>query len=160
MVSTLLSALQQACAKRADVISHTISGIITKNPHVVEVATSRVPSFGNDYQSPAYGFRALGPLLSLVSGPMLHPEAVDQSLEILAVHSIYDPSFLQVWGPLGVDLQSHFILIFIVPSEYSNILEPPCPTPISPSLPFWNNWSGFEMPSRSVTGGSSAVSRP
>jgi hypothetical protein len=146
MASTLISALQQAMQSGTKVPRSLMELIseASQAPHTISVATTRVPSFGLDLTNPTHAFRILDQLSDLAAGPELPRENVDLDREVLAVHEVYDrqatESFYRSWGPLGVQLETHFILIFLPGprSGYSSPLAllsaPPSPC-VLPSVP-------------------------
>jgi hypothetical protein len=89
--------------------------------HGVRVATTRVPDFTpGTIQKPANGYRYLG-FLADVSFQFTYPSTTwDPSHDILAVHEIGQNAdsheFACIWKPSGLQLTSHFIIIFIHPS--------------------------------------------
>jgi hypothetical protein len=86
----------------------------------IGVATSRVPDFALDsIQKPTNGYRYLG-LLADVDFAFSMPSATwNPCHDILAVHEIGENpdtrNFLRAWEPCGVNLATHFIIIFTHP---------------------------------------------
>jgi hypothetical protein len=122
-ISTLLAALQSSIGlpgaapmeqQYTDLLNHP------QAIHQVSIATSRVPDFTLDgIQNPVNGYRYLG-LLAGVPFELVYPSAAwNPSQDILAVHEIGQNSisrdFAHMWEPCGIQLASHFILIFIHP---------------------------------------------
>jgi hypothetical protein len=153
-VPTLLSSLQQASSRSnsavPDLVKDVLVGSFT-HPNI-ELGTSRTPSFGPELLNPGYGFRALGkPSKYYPSFPDGNVNVYD---DVLAVHDAYDSHaairFERLWRPYGVDLKSHFILIFILPQGLRNFrLEHPFlpelhGAPQSPSSP--GQYSSFNSP--------------
>jgi hypothetical protein len=132
-ISTLLTALRNTIESPGaapieqqyiDFLTHPLA-----HPEV-SVATSRVPDFALDsIQKPANGYRYLG-LLAEVPVGFASPSATwDPSHDILAVHEVGQNTdshnFAHVWEPCGVQLGTHFIIIFIHPSPaHSGHLSP------------------------------------
>jgi hypothetical protein len=162
MVSTLVLALW-ASAQNDSTVPQCLRKLLSRScqdPDTIGVATSRLPSFGPDYQDPYNAFRRLGRLASLADGPEVLPETVDRWREVWAMDesSPLSQQFHQVWEPLGMEMETHFILIFILPKGYS-VYSSPCnlisDALLSPQpsqhfsreefLSRWRNWSGFDM---------------
>lgn len=99
------------------------------NPTEIVVATTQVPSFDDDIENPTYGYRSLG-LLSFVDvHPDFPPAAFDPHWDLLAVHSNGNAKtdlFYWTWRHCGLNLESHFILIF---TNTSLPLPLPSPSP-------------------------------
>lgn len=116
LIGSLLSALQQQIITEngvSDDLARTISGAGAEvDP--VKIATTRVPSFGNDMQDPAYGYRSLGTLSSVNVQMEIPSHTIQLDRELLAVQSSepITKAFERIWAPLGLRSETHFIIIF------------------------------------------------
>jgi hypothetical protein len=112
-----------------------------------DVATSRNPDFEQNLKSPMNGYRFLGNLGSFPIQFRRHtsPHQINRIEEVLAVGSASTvpnssaiSTFLSLWEPFGVKLDTHFILIFH-PTTRSQSLAPPLALPAQNS----NNMNGI-----------------
>ena len=117
LIGSLLNVLQQQNLMENGVSDELARAIGGARPEVemFKIATTRIPSFGNDMQDPVNGYRSLG-MLSSVNAQMEFPSQATIQLgrELLAVQSD-DPitkAFEHTWAPLGLKLETHFIIIF------------------------------------------------
>jgi hypothetical protein len=129
MIGTLFVFLQQALKWGGFDADTTLKRIINKDEeisNVIRVATTRVPDFGGGYQNPCHGYRSLGYLGAVTVRLQDIPQALHPSHELLASNSWTDNQeavlFVQCFQPMGVDLKSHFNIIFF-------------PDPISSDIP-------------------------
>lgn len=98
-----------------------------------DIATTRVPDFEQSLKNPLNGYRFLGNLGSFPFQTCMptNLSRINPTEEILAVGaessiphaSTVTSSFLSIWGPFGVTLDTHFILIFH-PSSTRSISQP------------------------------------
>ena len=89
MIGSLLGVLRQAIFA-PDGVPAGLVNIIGGSTRDIVVATSKVPAFDDDVQSPLYGYRMLGaldfiPVNFETPSFVFHPKQ-----EVLAVHSIED----------------------------------------------------------------------
>jgi hypothetical protein len=122
-IGTLLAALQNSIGSpgAAPVEQQYID--LLNHPQAldrVSMATSRVPDFTPDgIQKPVNGYRYLG-LLADAPFELTYPSTTwNPSQDILAVHEVgQNPitrDFAHIWEHCGIQLTTHFILIFIHP---------------------------------------------
>jgi hypothetical protein len=96
-------------------LANVINGVGSPQ-ELLSVANIRVLFFGDDIQSPSYGYRSLV-LLSSVRVEKSVPPATDMQLdqELLAVdpgNNSITENFLRLWAPFRVKAETHFIVIF------------------------------------------------
>ncbi len=119
MVESLLFALRECLARLnvQDIFDDIFQG---KVPGVY-VATSRVPSFGNNYENPVFGYRCIGLLSKFSPALVPAPPQIDRNAEIVSMDSSNSTSeyqaFSHVWAPFIPSPQLHFILIFFTPQK-------------------------------------------
>ena len=116
LIGTLLAFLCDRVPMESGVpriLTDLIQGVgIASEP--ITVATTHVPSFGDDMENTLYGYQPLRVLSSIHVGKDIPPVAgmqLDQ--ELLAVNNnpmVQD--FAQTWSPCGMDTSTHFIVIF------------------------------------------------
>jgi hypothetical protein len=122
-IGTLLAALQGSIGSpgAAPIEQQYID--LLNNPQAIDrvsIATNRVPDFTPDgIQKPLNGYRYLG-LLADAPFEFTYPSTTwNPSQDILAVHEVgqnpISRDFAHVWEPSGLQLTTHFILIFIYP---------------------------------------------
>jgi hypothetical protein len=117
LVGTLLAFLRDRVPTErwvSKILANIINGVGSPQELVI-VSTTRVPSFGDDFQNPVNGYRSLGvlsPFRVEKSVPLTTSIQLDQ--ELLAVNG-NNPStqgYLQTWYPCGVNAETHFIIVF------------------------------------------------
>ena len=143
MIGSLFVLLQNALAHGnfiADTLLTQIINLDCEVPAVVRIATTRVPDFDEHVQRPAHGFRYLCSLGTVNATLQDIPEVLHPTQELLACnpqaanHIAID--FAESFQPMGVDLPSHFNLIFY-PVEGRNplpVLHSAMSTPSESSL--------------------------
>lgn len=98
-----------------------------------DVATSRNPDFEQNLKSPMNGYRFLGNLGSFPIQFRRHtsPHQINRIEEVLAVGSASTvpnssaiSNFLSLWEPFGVELDTHFILIFHPTTRSQPLTQP------------------------------------
>lgn len=123
------------------------------------VSTIRIPSFDPaDMQNPLHGYRFLGPLHTFQMQPLAPEGYFDAAHDVLAIHASYGDTrtmhFENMWGPIGVNLQSHFMLIVCSPPPSApaatDIFQLPLPD-ILDSLTAASDWNTPPLPSVSST---------
>jgi len=117
-------------------------GTEDRNMHTqFNIATSCNPDFKRNLKSPMNGYRFLGNLESFPIQFSRHtsPHQINRIKEVLAVgsesrvpNSSIISTFLSLWEPFGVKLDTHFILIFH-PTTCSQSLTPPLALPAQKS---------------------------
>ena len=126
LIGSLLGALQEQLHLQCGVpddLARIIGGVECDQESIT-IATTRVPSFGCDMQYPVYGYRSLGPLSSLnlqIERPL---PTIQLDREVMAIHSDDKPitkDFAQTWAPYGLNLETHFIVIFTCLSDSRRI---------------------------------------
>jgi hypothetical protein len=86
----------------------------------IYIATTCVPSFGDDLENPLHGYRILAPCMSVDVGISLLPSppaSIVHDRELLSA-DVANPvmqSFLKLWGQMGVHCETHFFIIFFSP---------------------------------------------
>jgi hypothetical protein len=130
MIGTLFALLRQAIAvdgQAPDNISEVLIGA-SPTSHDVHVATTRVPAFGTDLQEPVHMYRRLGPLTSVdmrMNAPPPPPAPIVRNQEVVSVYAEHTitQAFLGSGGPMGIQGDAHFIIIFFRPlMAYPGIL--------------------------------------
>ena len=119
MIGTLFHLLQDALACGGFNADPTLARIIKQDPDIastISIATTRVPDFGEQISNPSHGFRSLCGL------PMVTPQLQDishtfhPSYELLASKTQTDNPvaicFAESFQPMGINLASHFNIIF------------------------------------------------
>jgi hypothetical protein len=130
LVGSLLVLLRQAIAmdnRPSDYISQLIVGALSRSDNI-HVATTGVPTFGNNFQDPLHGYQNLGPLMefkSRMSAPPL-PADIVHNQELLALYASnpVTQSFLEFWGRMGVQCNTHFVIIFFKPTTTASLMYP------------------------------------
>lgn len=112
-----MATLQLRLLTNSEIIAEELTDVIVGGAlaYGATIATTRVPCFSDDMVNPMYGYRLLGPLSAVSIQMTTPPTHIDRRRELLAVeckNNITD-EFLNVWGPLGVEIGAHFIIIFI-----------------------------------------------
>jgi hypothetical protein len=131
MIGSLLSVLQQRMVMETGVSDRLLARIISGTESTMEVATTRVPTFGTNMQDPLNGYRSFGDLPSVnvqLEVPSHSASGFDR--ELLAARGGDNPDtreFMATWGPYGVTLETHFILIFTPLSNSGSSLNPDIP---------------------------------
>jgi hypothetical protein len=179
MIGSLLTLLRQKILAEggiSDYISEVIVGASSRFDDM-QVATTRVPEFGNNLEEPIHAYRCLGLLTSLdlqMSLPPAPPAVIlhDQELLALLPEKSASQEFLRSWSTMGVRPDTHFIVIFFKP-EMPNISQrrsyisldssPSSPAPLSPAYrPFDDDvraWSAKVYPGGNSSQTQSIVSR-
>lgn len=151
--STLFAALVDSAALHTP-IEPAVQGILARSLLYADhnVSTLRVPSFDPaDMQNPLHGYRFLGQLQTIqTSSPTLPAEHFSAAHDVLAVHASYGDiqteQFANMWGPAGVDLKTHFMLI---------VSRPPSMSPAFPlrssSSPFADGFMALLSPAPAST---------
>jgi len=129
LIESLL-VLHQAIAmdRVPDYISQLIVGAPPGSDNI-HVATTCVPTFGNNLQEPLHGYQTLGALMefkSRMSAPPPPPAAIIHNQELLALiaGNPVTQSFLELWGRMGVQCNTHFIIIFFKPPTAASLMRP------------------------------------
>jgi hypothetical protein len=119
LIGSLLSVLRQRMLVESEVsdgLARILSGV-ESDRETVTVATTRVPIFGTDMQDPLNGYRPLARLTSInVQMEIPSHSAIQYDRELLAARFGDDSdskTFQRTWGPYGVTVENHFIIIFI-----------------------------------------------
>jgi hypothetical protein len=150
MIGTLFVFLQKALSCGGFSADTTLTRIVNQDQEItstIRVATTRVPDFGEQIQNPSHGFRSLCFLGAVTVRLQDIPQALHPSHELLASDSRTDNQeamrFAQSFQPMGVNLNSHFNVIFY-PIQISSAI----PTPL------WRT----STPSESSLGPSDSIS--
>jgi hypothetical protein len=145
MVGTLLSALRTQDETIPEVLSHILR---TNCEHNILVSTTRVPDFSHSFQNPAHGYRSLGQLSAVNCRESAPSTSLNYHKEILAIDAVNNnpliQSFYNTWKPFGINLKTHFLLIFTARSSSVGIF------PFSSarySLDYRNPLTGHPSPS-------------
>ena len=152
LIGSLLCVLRQAIYV-LDGVPAGLVNIIGGCTRDIVVATSKVPAFDDDAQNPIYGYRTLG-ILEFIPVNFEIPSFVfDPKRELLAVHSVEDTKterFNRRWRPCGVEISSHFIIIFTntapSPTLTSRHSSPLGHSPLGHSPHGYSPRSGFGTP--------------
>ena len=119
MMGSLFFLLQEALECGRFNADPTLARIIRQDPELagaISIATTRVPDFGEQISNPSHGFRSLCCLRTVTPQlqdilPTFHP-----NFEVLASKSLSDNpvaiGFAESFKPMGIDLVSHFNIIF------------------------------------------------
>ena len=119
MIGSLFLLLQEALECGGFNADPTLARIIKQDPELagaISIATTRVPDFGEQISNPSHGFRSLCCLRTVT--PQLEdiPPTFHPSFEVLASKSLSDNpvaiGFAESFKPMGIDLVSHFNIIF------------------------------------------------
>jgi hypothetical protein len=149
MIGTLFILLQEALACGRLFAHQTLARIIKQDPEVIgafSIATTRVPDFGDQISTPSHGFRTLCSLGGVTPQLQEIPQTFHPFYELLASKTGTDnPAavcFAESFQPMGLDLNSHFNIIFF-PFDVSSIpsLWGPSTTSAEPSLSPWDSIS-------------------
>ncbi len=117
MINSLLCGARERIlgSNVSDKFSEIFQGRISN----VHVATTRVPTFSNNYQNPAFGYRSFGVLSQVPLAIIPVPPQVDKNAEILSMDFsgtfAEGDGFKHIWGPLLSAPHLNFILIFFIP---------------------------------------------
>jgi hypothetical protein len=118
LIGSLLSVLRQRMlteARVSDGLARIVSGA-ESDLGTFTVATTRVPAFGTNMQDPLNGYRPIGSFPSVVRMEAPTHSTIQFDRELLAMR-LGDNSetkvFEDTWGPYGMTLDNHFIIIFI-----------------------------------------------
>jgi hypothetical protein len=127
MIGTLFILLQEALACGRLFAHQTLARIIKQDPEVIgafSIATTRVPDFGDQISTPSHGFRTLCSLGGVTPQLQEIPQTFHLCYELLASKTGTDnPAavcFAESFQPMGLDLNSHFNIIFF-PFDVSSI---------------------------------------
>lgn len=119
MIGTLFLLLQEALACGGFNADATLARIIKQDPEIagtISIATTRVPDFGEQISNPSHGFRSLFCLLAVTPQLQDIPHTFHPSYELLACKTWTDNPvaicFAESFQPMGIDLVSHFNIIF------------------------------------------------
>src|SRR6266436_1446092 len=118
LVGTLLAVLHEYLPTQQGVPADLINIFNgTSASELITVATTRIPSFGDDIQNPVNGYRAMGMLSSIRFEKSTPSAAVYLDQELFAAagnrRNPITEDFVQTWEPFGVTTATHFIIIFI-----------------------------------------------
>jgi hypothetical protein len=131
MIGSLLSVLQQRMVMETGVSDRLLARIISGIESTMEVVTTRVPTFGTNMQDPLNGYRSFSDLPSVnVQLEVPSHSASGFNHELLAARGGDNPDtreFMATWGPYGVTLETHFILIFTPLSNSGSSFNPDIP---------------------------------
>jgi hypothetical protein len=127
MIGTLFLLLQEALACGGFNADQTLARLIKQDPEIagaISVATTRIPDFGEQISNPSHGFRSLCCLGTVIPQPQDIPQTFHPSYELLASITQTDNPvancFAISFQPMGIDLISHFNIIFY-PFDVSSI---------------------------------------
>ena len=119
MIGSLFHLLQDALACGGFNADPMLSRIIKQDLEItgaVSIATTRVPDFGEQISNPSHGFRSLCCLSTVTSQFQDIPRTFHPSYELLASKTQTDNPvaicFAESFQPMGIDLASHFNIIF------------------------------------------------
>ena len=119
MVGTLFLYLQDALASGGFSADPTLARIIRQDSEIagaISIATTRVPDFGEQISNPSHGFRSLCCLGTVLPQLQDIPQTFHPSYELLASKTQTDNPvaicFAESFQPMGIDLISHFNIIF------------------------------------------------
>lgn len=119
MIGTLFHLLQEALGCGGFNADTALACIIKQDPDIsrtISIATTRVPDFGEQISNPIHGFRSLCCLSTVTAKLQDIPTTFHPSYELLASKTQIDNPvamcFAQSFQPMGIDLVSHFNIIF------------------------------------------------
>ena len=118
LVGTLLAILRQSLfiGKRVPLtLANILSGANHDPEESIMVTTSQIPVFTQDFMSPHYSYRTFGPLGRLAINFNVPLPMFDFNHEVYTPLNIDHPhsvTFANSWKVSGIQLDSHFILIF------------------------------------------------
>jgi hypothetical protein len=128
MIGSLFVLLQQALECDGFSLNMTLACIINKDEEIAStilVATTHVPDFGKCFQSPSHGFWPLCCLGAITVRLQDIPQALHPNHKLLASNSLTDNQeaicLTQSFQPIGIDLNSHFNIIFYPVQTSSDI---------------------------------------
>ena len=119
MIGSLFHLLQKALECGGFNADPMLARIIKQDPDIagaISIATTRVPDFGEQISNPSHGFRSLCCLRTVTAQLQDIPPTFHPSFEVLASKSLSDNpvaiNFAESFKPMGIDLVSHFNIIF------------------------------------------------
>lgn len=161
MIGTLFILLQEALTCGRLFAHQTLARIIKQDPEVIgafSIATTRVPDFGDQISTPSHGFRTLCSLGRVTPQLQDIPQSFHPHELLASKPGTSNPvalGFAESFQPMGLDLNSHFNIIFF-PCDMSSIPSlwgrGPSTTSAEPSLSPWDSISAVQsqLPSPQV----------
>jgi hypothetical protein len=153
MIGTLFILLQEALACGRLFAHQTLARIIKQDPEVIgafSIATTRVPDFGDQISTPSHGFRTLCSLGGVTPQLQDIPQSFHPYELLASKPGTSNPvalGFAESFQPMGLDLNSHFNIIFF-PYDVSSIPSlwgwGPFTTSAEPSLSPWDSISAVQ----------------
>jgi hypothetical protein len=119
MIGSLFHLLQEALECGGFNADPKLARILKQDPDITgafSIATTRIPDFGEQISNPSHGFRSLCCLQTVTPQLQDIPPTFHPSFEVLASKSQSDNpvaiGFAESFKPMGIDLASHFNIIF------------------------------------------------
>ena len=159
MIGTLFHSLQEALACGGFNADPTLARIIKQDSDIagtISVATTHVPDFGEQISNPSHGFRSLCCLCTVTPHLQDIPQNFHPSYELLASKTRTDNPvaicFAESFQPMGIDLVSHFNIIFypIHASSIPSLWSRGASTSTESSLSPWDSISAVQSPPRNT----------